>query len=321
MYLVQNNQSMISNIEGYLKSPFHESQNGDSLKKSVFILEGVLIGILVFMWLEFAVMGELYHWLYPIIISSSIVLGHYLITQFIYNRLKHHPLTVAKFWLISFAAVLFSFLIVNFMGICGVLCMVTQSYCPTIWHTSPPDGLILFPKMVLIPWLVSTFLLVQGILKQQLSLELESIKQINTTLKLKWAETESATLTSGSKDSESNIDGFETFMIPMKEGDKKVASKDIYFISVEDHYCKLVMKENGGLQEEFIRLTLKEALSTLPSHFAQIHKSYVVNLQHVSQIKKENQAYQLYIKGSENYLPASRHRAPYFLPKLKEILN
>ena len=38
-------------------------------------------------------------------------------------------------------------------------------------------------------------------------------------------------------------------------------------------------------------------------------------------IKKEGQAYRLFVEGSDNFLPASRHRAITFLPKLKEILN
>jgi DNA-binding LytR/AlgR family response regulator len=108
----------------------------------------------------------------------------------------------------------------------------------------------------------------------------------------------------------------------LKDGVRKIAFIDLYFLAVEDHYCKLVFNRKGEIHKEYVRLSLREALANLPSsHFAQVHRSYAVNLQHVKHIKKEGQAYQLYIEGSDNFLPASRHRAHTFLPKLKEILK
>jgi DNA-binding LytR/AlgR family response regulator len=55
--------------------------------------------------------------------------------------------------------------------------------------------------------------------------------------------------------------------------------------------------------------------------FAQGHRSFVVNLQRVKKIKKEGQTYQLFVDGIDGFLPASRHRASVFLPKLEAILN
>jgi DNA-binding LytR/AlgR family response regulator len=83
-----------------------------------------------------------------------------------------------------------------------------------------------------------------------------------------------------------------------------------------------VFNRKGEIYQEYLRLSLKKALANLPSsQFVQVHRSYAVNLQHVKHIKKEGQAYQLLIKGSDNFLPASRHRAHTFLPKLREILK
>lgn len=85
----------------------------------------------------------------------------------------------------------------------------------------------------------------------------------------------------------------DSFSIPLKDGIIKVAFIDIYFIAVEDYYCRLVYNREGESYKEYARLSLKEALANLPSrHFAQVHRSYAVNLQHVKHIKKEGQAYQ-----------------------------
>ena len=79
--------------------------------------------------------------------------------------------------------------------------------------------------------------------------------------------------------------GAECFEVQLKEGARKIAFIDIYFIAVEDHYCRLVINRKGEIYEEYVRLSLKEALANLPSgHFAQVHRSYAVNLQHVKHI-------------------------------------
>ncbi len=185
--------------------------------------------------------------------------------------------------------------------------------------------LTVFYKIVLIPWAVSTFLLNQGELNKQIANELASIKQINESLDQKIFELKSQTASisddvSPSKD-ESGI-GSDDFRVPLKDGNLNIAFGNIYFIAVEDHYCKLVMNREGKINEEYVRLSLKDALANLPSsHFVQVHRSYAVNLQHVKHIKKAGQAYQLFIEGNDNFIPASRHRAHTFLPKLKEILN
>jgi DNA-binding LytR/AlgR family response regulator len=200
-----------------------------------------------------------------------------------------------------------------------------RRYCPVIWHTSPPDAIAVFFKTVLFSWVLSIYFLTQGILKKEMAKELASIKHINDSLGQKKFEIKSQEDSihhevNSSKDESEK--GGDSFSVPLKDGIKTIAFIDIYFIAVEDHYCNFVFNRKGEICKEYVRLSLKEALANLPSsHFAQVHRSYAVNLQHVKHIKKEGQAYQLFIEGSDNFLPASRHRAHTFLPKLKEILN
>jgi hypothetical protein len=53
----------------------------------------------------------------------------------------------------------------------------------------------------------------------------------------------------------------------------------------------------------------------------ELKKQFANKLASIKHIKKEGQAYKFFIEGSEDFLPASRHRAQTFLPGLKEILN
>lgn len=315
---VQKSGSIFGDIAGYLQTRMDAYPNTSSFRITAYLLEGLLIGLFTYLWLEYAQMGKLYHWLFPIIVSSAIVFVHYIITETSYRFWKPSKRTIGIFWLISFAGVVMGFILVYLTGLCGLVCRITGSYCPVIWHTSPPDTIAVFFKTAILPWLISISWLTQGILKKEMAKELASIKQINDSLDQKKFEINSQGVAINDE-SEKRSDSLS---VPLKDGIRKIAFIDLYFIAIEDHYCKFVFNNNGEINKAYVRLSLKEALANLPtSHFAQVHRSYAVNLQHVNHIKKEGQAYQLYIEGSDDFLPASRHRAHTFLPKLREILN
>ena len=315
---VQKSRPIFDAISDYFHTGMDEYPNTSAFRIAIYLFEGLLIGLFTFLWLEYAQMGKLYHWLFPIIVSSAMVFVHYAITEVLYKFWKPYKRTIGVFWLISFGGVVMSFFLVYSTGICGFVCQITGSYCPVIWHTSPPEMIAVLFKTVILPWVISISLLSQGILKKDMAQELASIKQINASLDQK--TNDSKTQKTSNKDEGGKRPN--SFSVLLKHGIKQIDFIDIYFIAVEDHYCKIVFNSNGEIYKEYVRLTLKEALDSLPSHhFTQIHRSYAVNLQHVKHIKKEGQAYQLFIEGSNNFLPASRHRAHAFLPKLKEILN
>ncbi|CAB1065391.1 hypothetical protein D1BOALGB6SA_10188 [Olavius sp. associated proteobacterium Delta 1] len=318
MSTVQKSRSIFRDIADYLKTRMDDYPNRSSFRITVYLLEGILIGLSTYLWLEYAQMGKLYHWLFPIIVSSAIVGVHYTITETVYKFWKPSKKTLGIFWMISFAGIVMSFLLVYLTGICGFVCQITGSYCPAIWHTSPPDTIAVFFKTAVLPWVISISWLTQAILKKEMAKELANIKQINASLDQKKLEIKSQRVTINDE-SEKHSDSLG---VPSKDGIIKIAFVDLYFIAVEDHYCKFVFNRKGKIYNEYVRLSLKEALANLPSsHFAQVHRSYAVNLQHVKHIKKEGQAYQLFIEGSDDFLPASRHRAHTFLPKLRGILN
>jgi DNA-binding LytR/AlgR family response regulator len=61
-------------------------------------------------------------------------------------------------------------------------------------------------------------------------------------------------------------------------------------------------------------MTLKEFENQLnaPSHIIKTHRSYLVNLHHVSDIKGNAQGYQLYLKQHPEPIPVSRGMIPLF---------
>jgi hypothetical protein len=314
----QQFRSILGHFSEVLQTRMDDYSNTYAFKLAVYLIEGILIGLFTFLWLEYAQMGELYHWLFPLIVSSTIVLTHYIITEILVKFRKPLTRTIGIFWLISFAGVIAGFILVYLTGICGFICQITGSYCPVEWHTSPPDTIAVFFKTILLPWVIFVVVLTQGIKKRQLAKELATIRQINNLLDQNIPVNESRKI----KINDANEKTADGFRIPLKDGFSKIAFNDIYFIAVEDHYCKIVFNRNGKIYNEYVRSSLKDALNNLPpGNFAQVHRSYAVNLGHVKHIKKQGQTYQLYVKGSESFLPASRHRAHTFLPRLKELLN
>ncbi|MBT8358647.1 MAG: LytTR family transcriptional regulator [Desulfobacterales bacterium] len=331
MSLVQNSRSIFDNFAGYLLTRMDGYPHASSFRRTVYLLEGVLIGLFFYLWLEYTQTEELFKTYYPIFVAFSIIFWHYLVTEFggrfIYKRRKLLKVTIGKFWMISFAGVFFGYIMIYFNGQCPGI----AKYYPDISsfyssHSSPTlVRLAVFYKIVLIPWAISTFLLTQGELKKQIANELASIKQINDLLdheKSEIAPQKTSINDTSNPLKDEGENRARCFEVQLKEGSRHIPFTDIYYIAIEDHYCKLVFNWKGKICKEYVRLSLKEALANLPSsHFAQVHRSYAVNLEHVKQIKKEGQAYQLLIEGSDNSLPASRHRAHTFLPMLKEILN
>lgn len=331
MSVFQKSRSILDETAGYFLTGMDEYPKASPLRISVYILEGVLIGLFFYLWLEYAQTAVLFKAYYPVFVAFSIIFWHYLVTEiggrFYYKRRKSRKLTIGKFWAISFAGICFSYILIYFNGQCpGIAKFYPDISSFYSSHSSPTlVRLAVFYKIMLVPWAVSTFLLTQGELKKQIADELAAIRQTNDSLGRKKADT-GLQKTSLYNEMNSLKDEGKTkarfFEVQVQNGSRKIAFCDIYFLAVEDHYCKLVFNRKGEIHQEYARLSLKNALSHLPSNlFAQVHRSYAVNLTHVKQIRKQGQAYQLLVEGSENFIPASRHRVHTFLPILKEIRN
>ena len=324
-------QLNLNSILDYVQTPIENYPDASTFRQSIYVVEAGLICIFSYLWLEYTQMDGLFKSVYPIIIATIIIISQYLVVEFggrlIYKHWQPFKINIGKFWGLSFVGVFFGFTMVYF----NAQCIGIEKLYPDIFyfyteHPAPlPSRLAVFYKIILIPWMVATFLLTQGVLKKQLEKELAEIKQINDKLEKKKQEIPPENKPvyieeSISKDeNEKKSTHFET---TSEDGFKKIAFIDIYYIAVKDHYCQLVINKEGELHKELLRLSLKQAMAKLPSdYFVQVHRSYTINLQHVLKINKKGQAFQLLIRGTNDFIPASRHRAQEFLPKIKKILG
>lgn len=83
-------------------------------------------------------------------------------------------------------------------------------------------------------------------------------------------------------------------------------SRSIYFFAADKNYCRVF--SDGG--KYYVQLTLKQVLQrcTEPG-FAMVHKSYVVNLEHVSEIRRDQGQYAIIFDRKDiPHVPVARRR-------------
>ncbi|HEX5649279.1 MAG TPA: LytTR family DNA-binding domain-containing protein [Steroidobacteraceae bacterium] len=88
-----------------------------------------------------------------------------------------------------------------------------------------------------------------------------------------------------------------------------IAVDDVDFLKSEDKYTVVAWRdETGQPREAVIRTTLKELAPQLdPNQFAQVHRSYVVNLRAIAQVTRNlNETADIRLKARAEVLPVSR---------------
>ena len=88
-----------------------------------------------------------------------------------------------------------------------------------------------------------------------------------------------------------------------------IAVEDVDFLKSEDKYTLVAWRDEAGQpREAVIRATLKELAPQLdPELFAQVHRSYVVNLRSIAQVTRNlNETAEVRLKGRAELLPVSR---------------
>ena len=67
--------------------------------------------------------------------------------------------------------------------------------------------------------------------------------------------------------------------VPGKYGNEKIRTNEIWYLKANGNYCDLIARDS----EYQLRKTLKEIEEILPNNFVQVHRSYIVNKDFVSQ--------------------------------------
>lgn len=88
-----------------------------------------------------------------------------------------------------------------------------------------------------------------------------------------------------------------------------ISVDEIDFLRSEEKYTMIACRDDAGkLSEALIRTPLKKLVAQLDAaHFAQVHRSVVVNLRAVSRVTRtRNETAQIHLKGRPEVLPVSR---------------
>ena len=104
-----------------------------------------------------------------------------------------------------------------------------------------------------------------------------------------------------------------------KSDDFDLNPDDFLFAKSEGNYLEIYFEKGDKANKVLKRMTLKELESQLQSfpHFFKTHRSFLVNLQKVAQVKGNAQGYQLEIKSYSDSLPVSRRMINDFERKFK----
>ena len=85
--------------------------------------------------------------------------------------------------------------------------------------------------------------------------------------------------------------------------------EDVDYIRSDSKYTLVAYHdETGQPGEAALRVALKELVGQLdPGRFAQVHRSVVVNLRAISQVRRrDNDTAEIHLKGRKEVLPVSR---------------
>jgi DNA-binding LytR/AlgR family response regulator len=88
-----------------------------------------------------------------------------------------------------------------------------------------------------------------------------------------------------------------------------ICVEDVDYLRSDSKYTLVAYRsEAGQLGEAIIRVALKDLIARLdPGQFAQVHRSVVVNLRAISQVRRhDNDTAEIHLKGRREVLPVSR---------------
>jgi DNA-binding LytR/AlgR family response regulator len=88
-----------------------------------------------------------------------------------------------------------------------------------------------------------------------------------------------------------------------------IAIDDVDYLRSDAKYTIVAWRDGGKPVDAVVRTPLKELLEQLDTeHFAQVHRSVVVNLRAISHIKRhDNETAEIHVKGRADVLPVSRN--------------
>jgi hypothetical protein len=91
----------------------------------------------------------------------------------------------------------------------------------------------------------------------------------------------------------------------LKKDVLECALTDVVFVKSEDNYVSIFYITSGGIKEKMLRGTLKHIHSQVPM-LIRVHRSFIVNLTHVEELRGNAQNGKVYLKGIETPIAVSK---------------
>jgi len=109
-----NTPVALKNGLSLLMFPLNTYPGKSSFRNTIYLVQGFLIALISYLWLEYTQMDGMFKSVYPLIIGTIVMTTQYLIIEtggrYVHKRWGPLVIHMATFWIISFVAVFISLL-------------------------------------------------------------------------------------------------------------------------------------------------------------------------------------------------------------------
>ena len=84
----------------------------------------------------------------------------------------------------------------------------------------------------------------------------------------------------------------------------------------KDDNCYVHYRHNGGYAKRDLAMPLRDVRALLPDGFLQVHRSHIVNIEHIKSSRRKSRRIRVVLDGGCE-VPVSRHRLDDVLPRIR----
>lgn len=99
-----------------------------------------------------------------------------------------------------------------------------------------------------------------------------------------------------------------------------IAEKDLLYVQSMENYCTLYYLEGNSVKKIWLRISLSNILTQIQTQtIKRCHRSYIINLEKVKDIKGNAQGYKLFLQEIDFEIPVSRSFISIIIPELQHL--
>ncbi len=97
---------------------------------------------------------------------------------------------------------------------------------------------------------------------------------------------------------------------------------DLLFVEADDNYSTIFWKNGGDVQKKMLRMNLKNVENQMDNVYTiRCHRSYIVNINAISNVSGNTNGYKLKIRDSDFSIPVSRPKGKEVIEKIGQLRN